>query len=88
MKPEKTRELAQSDPKELAAIEAAIRDGRPTWWIRSSDGCTLDVVVNEGAALSLWRSMADRTGLGYRGIQLFKRVGTAFMPYEAPRQVA
>lgn len=84
MKPTPARELAQSDPKELEAIQAAIRAGQPTYWIRSTDGCTLDVVTNEGAALSLWRSIADRTGLGYRGIQLFKRIGTAFFPYVAP----
>jgi hypothetical protein len=81
-------EIAQSDPKDLIAIESAMEAGRPTYWIRGTDGTTYDVAVNEGNALNLWRSIADRSGLGYRGVQLFKRVGTAFYPYEAPRQVA
>lgn len=81
-------EMAQSDPKDLIAIEEAMKNGRPTYWIRGTDGTTYDVSVNEGAALNLWRSIADRSGLGYRGVQLFKRISDQLLPYEAPRQVA
>lgn len=87
MKPTPARELAQSDPKDLEAIQAALRAGLPTYWIRSTDGCTIDVLINEGVALNAWRVTAERTGLGYRGVQLWKRVGTAFMPYAPPKTV-
>lgn len=86
MKPTPARELAQSDPKELEAIQAAVRDGRPLFFIQSG-GSTLDVVTNEGAAISMWRSMADRSGLGYRGVQCFKRIGDQMFPMSQPGQV-
>jgi hypothetical protein len=87
MKPTPARELAQSDPKELEAIQAAIRAGKPTYWLQSTSGTTLDVVVDQGVALKLWESMADRSGLGYRGINLFVRHGQNLYRYNPPRTV-
>jgi hypothetical protein len=87
VKPTPVREIPQTDPKELAAIEAAVRAGKPLYFIQSGGSC-LDVALDGVSASKIWASIADRSGLGYRGVQCFKRVGTYMFPLTPPRQVA
>ena len=88
MKPATTRDIPQSDPADLEAIQAAIRRGQPLYFVQSASGTTLDVLTDESQAIKQWHNYADRVSDGFLNVKLFKRVGTVMMPYEAPKRNA
>jgi hypothetical protein len=80
-------EIAQSEVADLDALQAAMRAGKPLFFIHTG-GSTLEVTADPAAAPKLWASIADRSGLGYRGVGMYKRVGSSLFPCEPPRQAA
>ena len=88
MKPTPARELAVSDPKELEAIEAAMRAGRPLYFIQASSGTTLDVKLDQGVALRTWAEYADRLPGKYHDVNLFVRKGGFLFKYTPPQAKA
>jgi hypothetical protein len=77
-------EIAQSEQGDLDAIQAAMRNGTPLYFIHTG-GTTLEVAVDTANAFRLWATIADRSGLGYRGVGMYRRVGTSLFRCSPPK---
>jgi hypothetical protein len=43
------------------------------------------VAVDTANAFRLWATIADRSGLGYRGVGMYRRVGTSLFRCSPPK---
>lgn len=69
--------LPSTDEGELNAISRAVRHGEPLYFIRSSDGTTLDVALNRTNALQMRDSIRDRFHNCGPRVDVYERHATA-----------
>jgi hypothetical protein len=69
--------IASSDEADLIAISNAKRRGQPLYFIRTSDGCTLDVVLDKAVALRTRDVIRDRIHGRPERVNAYERSGTA-----------
>lgn len=67
--------IASSEESELNAIANAKRKGLPLYFIRSSYGTTLDVLLDRPTAIRTRDEMRDRIHNGRPNIQAYEQVG-------------
>lgn len=84
MKPTSTRDIAQSTPESLDAIQQAIARGAPLFFIQSASGSTLDVHTNEASALKAWDEYIRQVSDGRFNIHLYKREKGVMARYARP----
>lgn len=68
--------LPSTDEGELNAISRAVRHGEPLYFIRSSDGTTLDVSLNRTNALQMRDAIRDRIHSNSPRIDVYERFTT------------
>lgn len=71
--------LPSTDEGELNAITRAMKYGQPLFFIRSSDGTTLDVVLDKAVALRERDLIRDRIHSNSPRIDAYERRATALM---------
>jgi len=71
--------LPSTDEGELNAITRAVRHGEPLYFIRSSDGITLDVVLDRGVAIRQRDEIRERIHSNSPQIDAYERRATALM---------
>lgn len=71
--------LPSTDEGELNAISRAMRHGEPLYFIRSSDGTTLDVSLNKTNALQMRDAIRDRIHSNSPQIDAYERRATALI---------
>ena len=71
--------LPSTDEGELNAISRAMRHGEPLFFVRSSDGATLDVSLDRNNALKMRDAIRDRIHSNSPRIDVYERHATALM---------
>lgn len=71
--------LPSTDEGELNAITRAVKHGEPLFFIRSSDGTTLDVVLDKTVALRERDLIRDRIHSNSPQIDAYERRATALI---------
>lgn len=71
--------LPSTDEGELNAISRAVRHGEPLFFIRSSDGTTLDVSLDRNSAIKMRDAIRDRFHHCGPRVDVYERHATALM---------
>jgi len=71
--------LPSTDEGELNAITRAMRHGDPLFFIRTSDGSTLDVVLDRALAIRTRDHFRERINSNFPRVDAYERRATAFV---------
>lgn len=75
----RSESLPSTDEGELNAISRAMRHGEPLYFIRSSDGTTLDVSLDRNNAIKMRDAIRERIHSNSPRVDAYERRATALI---------
>ena len=71
---------ASSEPKELDAIDWAVRNHMPLYFIQHANGTVYDVLTDKTSAINFRDATAARTPGGKMNVKLFAQIAGSLFP--------